>query len=64
MKNMQHILYVGIKKYHKFLLESLTRGDHMRDLGIDAKIMFKWILEGKMGCADNCNVLSQDWAHW
>jgi len=30
---------------NEYLLENLARRGHMGDLGIDVKIIFKWILE-------------------
>jgi hypothetical protein len=46
---MEHAGHMGEMKIHtEFWLESLKGKDHLKDLGIDGRIIFKWIL-GKWG---------------
>jgi hypothetical protein len=40
-----YVGYMGEMRTTKFWLESLMGTDHLEDVGIDGRIMIKWILE-------------------
>jgi hypothetical protein len=42
--------YGGTGEVHKrFWWEYLTEGDHLEDLGVDGRIILKWIFRSGMG---------------
>jgi hypothetical protein len=45
-----HVAYIGekIKMHTKFWYKNLKESDHLEDLGIDERIISKWILKNSM----------------
>jgi hypothetical protein len=41
-----HVVHMGeMKNEYKILVENLNARDHLEDIGVDGRIILKWILE-------------------
>jgi hypothetical protein len=46
-----------------FWLVDLRKKDHLKDLGVEGRIIFKWKRRRGVGCTNSINP-AQDWDRW
>jgi hypothetical protein len=49
MRWVEHVVCMGLEMHTKFWLGNLRGRDYLEELGIDRRMILKWIL-GKWGC--------------